>query len=136
MPDVFIKHTGLNIYKAGGLEFLPGNNQIDKAAWEKAKADLPLVRHRVAEGILVEISPAAEPGVAPGSDAGEESNSPLAGNQKAAIAFINDTVDAKLLEALRDEETAGQGRQGVLKAIEKQLAAIDPANKDKGEGDK
>lgn len=140
MPNVLVEYKGANVYKAAGLRFLPGVNSVDQAAWEKAKAELPLVRHRVKDGQLAELAtPAPAEPAAGGAEAPAANDkggfAKLDGfNAKEATELVGKTFDPALLAFWQETE----GRKGVLAAIEGQLAKIDPANKDddkeKGKG--
>lgn len=133
MPNVLVEYQGANVYRAGGLRFMPGVNSVDKTAWEKAKAELPLVRHRVeTTKELVEL---AGPAPAEPAEGGEEPSNDKGGFAKLdgysapdAIALVEKTFDPTLLAFWQEAE----GRKTVLKAIEAQLAKIDPANNDGG----
>lgn len=136
MPKILVEYKGLNIYRAAGIRFLPGNNRIDAEAWEKAQ-ELAGVRHRIHEKILVETKgdeTPAEDFVPPaGAEKPEKATRDgLDGfNAKDAVAKVKNTIDPSLLAYWAETE----GRKTVLEAITAQLAAIDPANKDTTGGD-
>ncbi|MNS39597.1 hypothetical protein D3C72_718840 [compost metagenome] len=122
---VLVEYKGLNIYRAAGLRFVPGNNAVDAEAWARAK-ELPLVRHRIDTDVLVEKQADAVEGDGQGADLVAS----LEGlNATKAIAEVEKTIDPALLEGWLAEET----RATVKAAIEKRLAAIDPENKDKND---
>lgn len=122
---VLVEYKGLNIYRAAGLRFIPGINPVDAAAWAKAQ-ELPLVRHRINEGILVEQTGGT---TTPAGDHVDPTETLEGFNAKEAIAKVEATIDGELLAAWQATET----RKSVAEAIEKRLAAIDPAKKPEGE---
>jgi len=101
----------------GFFSLLPGVNRIEKGLWEEFIKN-PARRFQLAEGALEVVEEDELPSL--------KMKSP-----KDAVVLVKGTVRKDLLEAWFAEEN----RKVVLEAIEKQLAAIEPARTPTAEGD-
>lgn len=110
---MIVVNDGDYIVNGAGIRLVPGTNNVPSAAW-KAFIEVPLNRALVDSGELI-----------PQEDA-EGNEKSLAEMSKSQIAkLVKDTHDVKVLNDLRDQETAGRNRPEILDVIEKGIAAVE-----------
>lgn len=112
MPLINNKEARL-ITLPGRLRLKPGMNDIDAAAWGKAK------KHSGVQAMLK--AKAIEEGGASGDTDADDPTSMLLSDAKATIA---ETFDVKLLDKWEAAEKAGQDRKGFHDLIDAQRQVI------------
>jgi hypothetical protein len=111
---MIVRNKGEFIRNGLGLRLLPGTNVVDPTDWKRFVSH-PLNQLLVDEGELV-------PNQTDEGEARKLSDM----NAAETVETIKDTFDLSVLDALYEEEsTAEKPRETVLKAIQKQVAAIE-----------
>jgi hypothetical protein len=105
---MLVKFNKATVMDAEGVKLMPGANQVDRQAWERARKH-PIVKALIEDGTIEELEEIAD-------------EHPLKNLKPgAAISLVKETVDAQLLKGwLEDEE-----RKPVRAAIEKQIEALE-----------
>jgi hypothetical protein len=132
MGKILISNNEARIYRAEGIRFLPGVNEVDEADLRQAGRN-HLLRDRFNKRLLTVAgggsfdfdaepgNPPQAPAIQPGKGGGALASLTDIDAQ-AAIELVEQTVDAELLSAWLAAET----RKSVKSAIGKQIAAIQP----------
>lgn len=144
MGKILINHHQPRIYRAEGLVFKPGINQVDEDDLRRAGRN-KLLRQRFANRVLTLADgsafdfdglPEAATEAAPAASVPTTEYALAALSATEAVSLVGQTVDRDLLKEWADMEAASEKpRKSVQSAIEKQLEAVTPkADGDKTEG--
>ena len=125
---MYINRNKLNCSKMAGFVFKPGVNQVPDDLKDRLLKDRQF-KFELAHGMISFVGAPAGP-TAPADPIVAENEAekfdPLKLSVKNIIPIINDTVSPETLNFWREGEEKGQGRKGVLNAIDDQLEKIAP----------